>query len=76
MKRILIALVLVTSVGCRCAAEKRVVIEVEDSQKLVVEKFREYVKDDPKLDAAQKDDWEKLIASMNRALEALKNALK
>ena len=62
--------------SCKCAAERRAVVEVEDTQKIIVEGWLSYTDADTTLDAAKKDDRRKLVESLHRLMESLKNSLK
>ena len=64
------------SSSCKCAAEKKAVVEIESTFTLVEKEYLQYVAADAKLDDAQKDDRRKLIESYHRLVEALKNSLK
>ena len=77
MKKLALAIVLALAAlqGCKCAAEKAAVVQVQNSHELVSKKLLEYVDKDASLNAAAKDDWKKLVESDRRNLESLKKAL-
>ena len=77
MKKLALAIVLALAAlqGCKCAAEKAAVVQVQNSHELVSKKLLEYVDKDASLNAAAKDDWKKLVESDRRNLDSLKKAL-
>lgn len=73
---IAVAVVLVLSLAsCKCTAEKAAVSRLESQQEKVFVKYTAYVNADPKLDAAAKDDEQKLLQSLRDITASLKRSL-
>lgn len=61
--------------GACCSAEKNAVSNIERTHEMILPKYVAYVDGDPALSAEQKDDQKKLVDSLKRLTEALRNSL-
>lgn len=70
------ALAIVLSLSsCKCAAEKGAVGRLESQQEKIFVRYTAYVNQDPKLDAAKRDDEIKLLQSLRDITGSLKRSL-
>lgn len=73
---LVLVLALAGPLGCKCAAEKVAVENIQNSHRIILPRYLRYVEADAKLDAAAKDDEKKLVTTLERQTDALKNAIK
>lgn len=71
MKMLMAAVLSLSVVGC-CAVPQKAVQQIEATHDIVLPKYLRYVEQDAALNADQKDDQKKLVESLQRLVDALK----
>lgn len=75
-KLAILAIVLTLSLAsCKCTAERGAMTRLESQQDAIFMKYTVYVGQDPKLDAAAKNDEIKLLQSIRDIVSSLKKSL-
>ena len=65
-----------SSAACRCSpAAEQAAVEIEDTQKIVLQEYKSYVEKDPALDADKKARRKALIESLERLVQKLRKVL-
>lgn len=68
-------LIVLSLASCKCSAERAAVTRLEDQHEKLFTKYSAYVNADPKLDAAAKDDEQKLLKTLRDITSSLKRSL-
>jgi hypothetical protein len=72
----LVAVFAIASVSCHCSpASRQAVAEIEDTQKLILPEYMNYVEQDPTLDADKKARRRALVESLERLVRQLRKGL-
>lgn len=73
---IVISVLLISTVSCKCSAERGAVSRLQDQHEKLFVKYAAYVEADPKLKTrADKDDELKLLQSLRDITSSLKRSL-
>jgi predicted lipoprotein len=77
MKTLALAILTLALIGCACnPAVKAGVANVDATQGIILPQYSAYVEADAKLTPEQKADRAKLVESLKRLMDALKEAVK
>jgi len=72
---LLVAVLTLSSTSCKCSAQKASVAQVEASHELISKMLLDYVDNDPKLDAKEKQRRHALVDTDRENIQKLKAAM-